>query len=170
MQSLLKSNKEAAALTNGRKASKDQEEDEVKEVVQVIKEEQNMNKDMRYRWSRNMLLLGDGHWQALREASDDLGRQMSTLEREWSLKVVSRSGETLDRMYDRQRGKVLFALPRGVEKVAISVGSKDLQDPGLLTLKDNSLDVVRKSNAQKLNEKVDSLICIIRYAALTSFP
>ncbi len=60
-----------------------------------------------------MLLVGDGHWQSLKMVADDVGVQVAKLEQEWDLRIMSRPGEALNRLYDTNRGKLLFALPRG---------------------------------------------------------
>ncbi len=68
--------------------------------------------DPRQVWSRNLLLAGDGHWQSVKNV---VGEPVAVLERDWNLRVMSRQGETLDRLYDKQRAKLLFALPRGYD-------------------------------------------------------
>ncbi len=68
---------------------------------------------MRNCWARNLLLVGDEHWGSLKEVTEDVATEVDKLEREWRMRIVSRPGETLDRMYDAQREKLLFALPKG---------------------------------------------------------
>ena len=48
--------------------------------------------------------------------------------------MASKPGETIERLYDVIRGKLLFAVPPRVQKVVVSVGAKDLLDPRLMTL------------------------------------
>ncbi len=50
-----------------------------------------------------------------------------------------------------------------MEKIAISIGSKDLLEPSLLTLKENSLEGLRKNNKPILKDKAETLLCMIRY-------
>ena len=51
-----------------------------------------------------------------------------------NFRVASKPGETIERLYDVIRGKLLFAVPPRVQKVVVSVGAKDLLDPRLMTL------------------------------------
>ena len=51
-----------------------------------------------------------------------------------NFRVASKPGETIERLYDVIRGKLLFAVPPRVQKVVVSVGAKDLLDPQLMTL------------------------------------
>ena len=68
-------------------------------------------------WARNLLLVGDGHWQSLKDV-DDLSLQILKLESDYNFRVVSRPDEVLARLYDGQRGKLLFALPPHTDKVS----------------------------------------------------
>ena len=115
-----------------------------------------MNED---RWAHNVLLVGDEHWNCLRTADDDVAKEVKRLESESKLnfRVASKPGETIERLYDVIRGKLLFAVPPRVQKVVVSVGAKDLLDPQLMTLSQGSLGDVRKNNSAYLTPKATAL-------------
>ena len=115
-----------------------------------------MNED---RWAHNVLLVGDEHWNCLRTADDDVAKEVRRLESESKLnfRVASRPGETIERLYDVIRGKLLFAVPPRVQKVVVSVGARDLLDPRLMTLSQGSLGDVRKNNSTYLTPKAMAL-------------
>ena len=77
----------------------------------------------------------------------------SESEAKLNFRVASKPGETIDRLYDVIRGKLLFAVPPRVQKVVVSVGAKDLLDPQLMTLSQGSLGDVRKNNSSYLTPK-----------------
>ena len=56
-------------------------------------------------------------------------------------------------MYDEQREQLICALPTRCYKVGISVGTYDLKDNSLITLKEASMEEVRRRNEPKLVSK-----------------
>jgi len=110
------------------------------------------------------MLAGDGHWQALRDI-EDVNKIIGKLEKECFLRIYSKAGETVDRMWDSRRGRLLFALPPKVVKVAISAGSVELRDPTLLTLTGASLEEVRRANEEPLRAKARTLLAMLSYLA-----
>ena len=71
--------------------------------------------------------------------------------------MMGREGETLSRMYDETRESLICALPSKCFKVAISVGTYDLKDNSLITLKEASMEEVRRRNEPKLQAKANIL-------------
>lgn len=78
-------------------------------------------------WASNLLLTGDELWQCF-EHVPELQQQLEAWQRELGLRVLSRQEETLSRLYDPKREKLLLAVPAGAAKVALSVGAEDLCD------------------------------------------
>jgi hypothetical protein len=85
---------------------------------------------------------------------DDIKEQMRKMESlNFSLCKKNKDKETIGRLYDRSRDKVLFALPNNVQKVIISIGRQDMFDDSLMTLQKGSLEEVKQKNKSKLKEK-----------------
>jgi hypothetical protein len=110
------------------------------------------------KWGHNLLLIGDDHWSSFRSV-EDVGTEVIDLESKSStnFRDVSKPGETLDRLYDDSRGKLLFAVPPRISKIAISIGTRDLLDGSLCTLKEASLEEVRLKNEVVLSKKALAL-------------
>ena len=66
---------------------------------------------------------------------EDIHNMVSRMESKVNFRVMGKEGETLSRMYDDQRDSLISALPTRCYKVAISVGTFDLKDNSLITLK-----------------------------------
>ena len=92
------------------------------------------------RWANNVFLVGDEHWNCLKTADEEVAKEIKRLEAEpkYNFRVVSKPGETIERLYDMIRGKLLFAVPPRAHKVVVSVGAKDLLDTRLMTLSQES--------------------------------
>ena len=71
---------------------------------------------------------------------EDIHNMVSRMESKVNFRVMGKEGETLSRMYDDQRDSLISALPTRCYKVAISVGTFDLKDNSLITLKVRRLD------------------------------
>merc|ERR1719402_230744 len=108
------------------------------------------------KWGLNMALIGDGHWKSF-NIVEDIQNIVSRMERKVNLRVMGREGETLSRMYDETRESLICALPTKCYKVAISVGTYDLKDNSLITLKEASMEEVRRRNEPKLQAKANIL-------------
>ena len=108
------------------------------------------------KWGLNMALIGDGHWKSF-NIVEDIQNIVSRMERKVNLRVMGREGETLSRMYDETRESLICALPTRCYKVAISVGTYDLKDNSLITLKEASMEEVRRRNEPKLQAKANIL-------------
>merc|ERR1740123_626274 len=108
------------------------------------------------KWGLNMALIGDGHWKSF-NIVEDIQNIVSRMDRKVNLRVMGREGETLSRMYDETRESLICALPSKCFKVAISVGTYDLKDNSLITLKEASMEEVRRRNEPKLQAKANIL-------------
>merc|ERR1719402_600496 len=108
------------------------------------------------KWGLNMAMIGDGHWKSF-NIVEDIQNIVSRMERKVNLRVMGREGETLSRMYDETRESLICALPTKCYKVAISVGTYDLKDNSLITLKEASMEEVRRRNEPKLQAKANIL-------------
>merc|ERR1719483_2073910 len=108
------------------------------------------------KWGLNMALIGDGHWKSF-NIVDDIHNIVTRMEKKVNLRVMGKEGETLSRMYDEQRECLISALPTRCYKVGISVGTYDLKDNSLITLKEASMEEVRRRNEPKLVNKATSL-------------
>ena len=137
-----------------------QEEDPVKKSPAKSADASSSN--ARDFWAKNLALVGDWHWQSLHKVPD-IKLEVTRLEKSSNFRVLSGSFDTLDRLYDSPRGRLLFALPPRIQKVAFSIGTVDLSNPQLLTLKDDSLDAIRKKNAGFLKEKAGQLVRMAQY-------
>ena len=74
------------------------------------------------KWGQNTFLIGDYVFNTMKEV-DDIKEQMKKMESlNFSLCKKNKDKETIGRLYDRSRDKVLFALPNNVQKVIISIG------------------------------------------------
>ena len=74
------------------------------------------------KWGQNTYLIGDYVFNTMKEV-DDIKEQMRKMESlNFSLCKKNKDKETIGRLYDRSRDKVLFALPNNVQKVIISIG------------------------------------------------
>ena len=103
-------------------------------------------------WAKDLLLIGDGHWQKLKEV-EDIAVQIGLFQKQHNFFLNARVEENIQGLYDRSVKEPLFPIPPSVKKVAISVGSQDLFSPNLKTLKDASMKEVRISNEKILKEK-----------------
>jgi len=108
------------------------------------------------KWGLNMALIGDGHWKSF-NIVDDIHNIVTRMEKKVNLRVMGKEGETLSRMYDEQRECLISALPTRCFKVGISVGTYDLKDNSLITLKEASMEEVRRRNEPKLVAKANLL-------------
>merc|ERR1719483_1123798 len=108
------------------------------------------------KWGLNMALIGDGHWKSF-NIVEDIHNIVTRMEKKVNLRVMGKEGETLSRMYDEQRECLISALPTRCYKVGISVGTYDLKDNSLITLKEASMEEVRRRNEPKLVNKATSL-------------
>merc|ERR1719445_44019 len=108
------------------------------------------------KWGLNMALIGDGHWKSF-NIVDDIHNIVTRMEKKVNLRVMGKEGETLSRMYDEQRECLISALPTRCYKVGISVGTYDLKDNSLITLKEASMEEVRRRNEPKLVAKAQLL-------------
>jgi len=108
------------------------------------------------KWGLNMALIGDGHWKSF-NIVDDIHNIVSRMEKKVNLRVMGKEGETLSRMYDEQRECLISALPTRCFKVGISIGTYDLKDNSLITLKEASMEEVRRRNEPKLVSKAKLL-------------
>jgi len=108
------------------------------------------------KWGLNMALIGDGHWKSF-NIVDDIHNIVTRMEKKVNLRVMGKEGETLSRMYDEQRECLISALPTRCYKVGISVGTYDLKDNSLITLKEASMEEVRRRNEPKLLSKATLL-------------
>merc|ERR1719369_374575 len=108
------------------------------------------------KWGLNMALIGDGHWKSF-NIVEDIHNIVSRMETKVNLRVMGKEGETLSRMYDEQRECLISALPTRCYKVGISVGTYDLKDNSLITLKEASMEEVRRRNEPKLLSKATLL-------------
>merc|ERR1719445_1222004 len=108
------------------------------------------------KWGLNMALIGDGHWKSF-NIVDDIHNIVTRMEKKVNLRVMGKEGETLSRMYDEQRECLISALPTRCYKVGISVGTYDLKDNSLITLKEASMEEVRRRNEPKLVAKANIL-------------
>lgn len=108
------------------------------------------------KWGLNMALIGDGHWKSF-NIVEDIHNIVTRMEKKVNLRVMGKEGETLSRMYDDQRECLISALPTRCYKVGISVGTYDLKDNSLITLKEASMEEVRRRNEPKLVNKATSL-------------
>lgn len=108
------------------------------------------------KWGLNMALIGDGHWKSF-NIVDDIHNIVTRMEKKVNLRVMGKEGETLSRMYDEQRECLISALPTRCYKVGISVGTYDLKDNSLITLKEASMEEVRRRNEPKLVNKATLL-------------
>merc|ERR1719369_3904 len=104
------------------------------------------------KWGLNMALIGDGHWKSF-NIVDDIHNIVTRMEKKVNLRVMGKEGETLSRMYDEQRECLISALPTRCYKVGISIGTYDLKDNSLITLKEASMEEVRRRNEPKLMNK-----------------
>jgi len=105
------------------------------------------------KWGQNTYLIGDYVFNTMKEV-DDIKEQMRKMESlNFSLCKKNKDKETIGRLYDRSRDKVLFALPNNVQKVIISIGRQDMFDDTLMTLQKGSLEEVKLKNKSKLKEK-----------------
>ncbi|TRY62709.1 hypothetical protein TCAL_00874 [Tigriopus californicus] len=102
-------------------------------------------------WAHNLFLLGDEVWMSLHSAPE-VQAEIRDLGPSQNLRINCRKGESLVRLYDRQRRKILFALPPRTSHVALSIGSADLLSGDLLTLQEASLEEVRRRNEPKLRD------------------
>ena len=85
-----------------------------------------------------MALIGDGHRKSFNMV-EDIHKITSRMEQKVNLRVMGKEGETLSRMYDEQRESLISPLPTRCYKVAISIGTYDLKDNSLITLKEASM-------------------------------
>jgi hypothetical protein len=108
------------------------------------------------KWGLNMALIGDGHWKSF-NIVEEIKNIVDRMERKVNFRVMGREGETLSRMYDEQRESLISALPTRCYKVGISVGTYDLKDNSLITLKEASMEEVRRRNEPKLVSKATIL-------------
>jgi len=108
------------------------------------------------KWGLNMALIGDGHWKSFHMV-EDIHNIVSRMEHKVNFRVMGKEGETLSRMYDDQRESLISALPTRCYKVGISVGTYDLKDNSLITLKEASMEEVRRRNEPKLVAKATIL-------------
>jgi len=104
------------------------------------------------KWALNMALIGDCHWKSLTSV-DDIKNMIQRMEKKVNFKVMCTENEILASMYDDERDSLLVNLPKTCYKVGISIGTYELSDPGLITLKDAPMDEVRRRNGPKLNQK-----------------
>merc|ERR1712013_233962 len=137
-----------------RSGSKRSRSPEVSEAVSTTTPIDHEFEEMK--WGLNMALIGDGHWKSF-NIVEDIQNIVSRMERKVNLRVMGREGETLSRMYDETRESLICALPTKCYKVAISVGTYDLKDNSLITLKEASMEEVRRRNEPKLLSKATLL-------------
>jgi len=104
------------------------------------------------KWALNMALIGDSHWKSFTSV-DDIKNIIQRMEKKVNFKVMCVENEILASMYDDERDSLLVNLPKTCYKVGISIGTYELSDPGLITLKDAPMDEVRRRNGPKLNQK-----------------
>lgn len=108
-------------------------------------------------WAKNVLFIGDETWNNLEKVAE-------VRESDRSLELMCREGEIISNLYDATREKLLFAVPPNCSTVAIAVGRFDLlQESQLLTLRQASLDTVRKTNKKLLQAKLAPLKSMIGY-------
>ena len=103
-----------------------------------------------------MALIGDGHWKSFNMV-EDIHKITGRMEHKVNFRVMGKEGETLSRMYDEQRECLISPLPTRCYKVAISVGTYDLKDNSLITLKEATMEEVRRRNEAKLVAKAELL-------------
>ena len=108
------------------------------------------------KWGLNMALIGDGHWKSFHMV-EDIKDIVTRMEQKVNFRVMGKEGETLSRMYDDQRESLITALPTRCYKVGVSVGTYDLKDNSLITLKEASMEEVRRRNEPKLMAKANLL-------------
>jgi len=108
------------------------------------------------KWALNMTLIGDMHWKSLTSV-DDIKSIVLRMDRKVNFKVICNDDETLATIYDGDRDTLMVPLPKPCFKVGISIGTYDLSDPGLITLKDAPMDEVMKRNEPKLKRKASLL-------------
>ena len=110
------------------------------------------------RWAQNLAMVGDGVWLSLANAEDVKEELVAATKAQPNFRVNCKEDEVLSRLFDSDRDRVLFALPARVSKVALSIGTYDLMsNEALITLKDASLEEVRKKNGVILNFMADVL-------------
>ena len=142
----LKTASTLAATIN--QAKKSEEREAAAEAASNAEGERNGKPMMNYyarqmtedRWANNVFLVGDEHWNCLKTADEEVAKEIKRLEAEpkYNFRVVSKPGETIERLYDVIRGKLLFAVPPRAHKIVVSVGAKDLLDTRLMTLSQES--------------------------------
>jgi len=104
------------------------------------------------KWALNMTLVGDAHWNCMYSV-EDIKNIVQRMERKVNFKVICNDNETLGNLYDEERDTLCFNLPKTCYKVGISIGTYELSDPILITLKDAPMDEVRRRNEPRLNQK-----------------
>ena len=116
-------------------------------------------------WAKDLLFVGDSVWSKAK-AVQDIKAELDHFE-EGGLNlryaVNAENPTKISCLYDAQRCKILFAIPPGIRKVALSIGTDDiLAEENLITTKDADIGKVRKRNDKILRPKIDSLFALVR--------
>ncbi len=168
----VKLDKHVAATSMGvfmKKMAKESENGESEEPQPMQPIERRVTNELDdYRWGFGTLLLGDGLFLRLNEV-EDVKAQVDKMEKHLQFRIKAKEKETIGKMYDKARDKIVFAMPPKVNKIVLSVGFNDLFDDSLATLKDASLEEVKQKNRSKLKEKASQIKVKLECFASQSF-
>ena len=127
----------------------------------VVEKPKPVNELDELRWGQNTFLLGDGLINAMLNVPD-IKDKIDKMKKALQLSLRAKDRDTIGKLYDRSRDKLLFPLPNKVARVILSVGSQDLFDESLVTLKQASLEEVKQKNKSKLKEKAGHIKAMIQ--------
>lgn len=134
--------------------------DSKKHRATKILEKQDEPSNLEAEWGQNSFLLGDGIISMLLKVPE-IKEKIDKMKKTLHMSVRAKDKATIASLYDRSRDKLLFPLPSKVSKVILMIGSQDLFDDSLTTLRQASLEEVKQRNRSKLKEKASNVKAMV---------
>ena len=112
------------------------------------------------KWASNSYFIGDGLIGRL-DKVPDIKEKLDKMKKELNLRLKSKDKERVCYLYDLSRKQLKAPLHNTVSKVVLSIGSQDLFEDSLLTLKQASLEEVKQANKSELKKKATHIKALI---------
>ena len=145
---------ESKAQTNGHTDEKSSPIVEKPVVRQPINELDEL------KWGSNAYFIGDGLIGRL-DKVPDIKEKLDKMKKALNLRMKAKEKERVCYLYDLSRKQLKVPLHNTVNRVVLSIGSQDLFDDSLLTLKQASLEEVKQANKSELKKKATHIKALI---------
>ena len=112
-------------------------------------------------WGKNVYLCGDSLFQNLQDI-DDVKVKLEKMKKALGMRIQTIAKAKIEDLFDKKKDVFKRPIAQIVSKIVISIGSQDLQDENLCTLKQAPLEEVIQKNKQSLEKKANHIRSMIR--------